>query len=135
MKAPRDVAARSAIVGRVEALTPQNRRAWGMMDIKRLLCHTADQWRMAIGDITTSTPSGSLRHAPRRYLLIHVLPWPKGSQGPREAFTTSPESWEEDRAAVLELIERFGSTSSDLLAPTHPFFGRMTERDWGVLSH
>ena len=43
-----------------------------------------------------------------RYLIVHVLPWPKGkAEAPPQAFTTTPESWENDRVALLELIERY----------------------------
>lgn len=42
--------------------------------------------------------------------------------------------WETDRTTLVELMERFGRTSQDKLAPTHPIFGKMSGRDWGVLS-
>lgn len=136
MQSLREAAARAAIVTRVAALEHSNRRQWGRMEIGQMLCHVADQLRMGLRDIPTGPPSGPLRFAPIRYLLIHVLPWPRGkAKGPVEAFTTAPTDWEADRASVVELIERFGRASDAELAPTNPVFGHMTGRDWAVLSY
>ncbi len=136
MESLRDPAARAAIVARVTTLGPKSRRLWGRMNIGQMLCHVADQLRMALRDIPTSRPAGPLRLAPIRYLLIHVLPWPRGrARAPAEAFTTSATDWEADKTKVVELIERFGRASDADLAPTNPVFGRLTGHDWGVLSY
>lgn len=136
MQSLRETAARAAMATRVAALKHSNRRRWGRMEIGQMLCHVADQLRMALRDIPTAPPRGPLRFAPMRYLLIHVLPWPHGkAKGPAEAFTTAPTDWEADRASVVELIERFGRASDAELAPTNPVFGDLTGHDWAVLSY
>lgn len=128
--------ARDEIIERISRLTPENQRRWGQMEVSRVPCHLADQLRMALADIPTGTPRGPARYAPLRFLLLHVLPWPKGKvQAPAEAFTTPPTSWDADRAALLDLIARFAHTPPDELASTHPVFGPMTSRDWAVLSY
>ena len=136
MPSLRDPAARSAIVDRLKALEPSNERKWGRMDVGQMLCHVGDQLRMALGDIATTPRRGPFRLPPIRYLIIHVLPWPRGrAQAPPEAFTTTPSEWEADRAAVIELIERFGEAADGDLAPVNPVFGRLSGRDWAVLSY
>jgi hypothetical protein len=106
------------------------------MKPEQLLPHLADQLRMALGDVEVKGARGALRFAPMRYLLVHLLPWPKGrAQAPPEAFTTSPSEWEADRARLLECIERFAATPGEKLQPVNPVFGRMTGRDWDVLSY
>ncbi len=128
--------AQAEISRRVQRIEPTSQRMWGKMESGQMLSHVADQLRLALRDLPTGPPRGPFRFAPMRFLLIHVLPWPKGrAQGPREAFTTPPASWEDDRRALLDLVGRFGEASADGLAPTHPLFGRMTARDWGVLSY
>ena len=136
MKSLWDKTARTEIAERVRTLTPNSPRQWGRMDPHQMLCHTADQLRMAVGDISTGQARGPLSLAPIRYLIIHVLPWPKGrAQAPPEAFTNSPGVWESDREALLQLIEQFGRTPSDRLAPTNPVFGPLSGTDWAVLSY
>jgi hypothetical protein len=132
----RDVNARAQIVERIGRLDPDSERQWGKMEPSKLFAHMGDQLRMALGEIETDPPSGPTRFAPMRYLIVHVLPWPKGrAEAPPQAFTTTPESWGKDRAALLELIKRYVNTPPDQLAETNPFLGRMTARDWDVMSY
>lgn len=117
MKSLWDETLRTEIADRVRRLTPHSPREWGRMNPHQMLCHTADQLRMAVGDITTGQARGPLAFAPVRFLVIHVLPWPKG------------------KARLLGLIERFGRTPPDEFAPTNPVFGRVSPTDWAVLSY
>lgn len=136
MKSLWDESTRTAIAERVRSLTPDSSRQWGRMSPHQMLCHTADQLRMAMGEIDTAQAGGPLAFAPIRYVVIHVLPWPKGrAQAPPEAFTTTPGVWASDREALVELIDRFGRTLPDQLAPTHPIFGPLSGKDWAVLSY
>lgn len=136
MRSLREPDARVDIVTRLSALSPSNPARWGRMDAGQMLCHVADQLRMALRDVPTGAPAGPLRFAPMRYLVIHVLPWPKGkAKAPVEAFTTSPTAWQADRASVVELVARFGDADDADLAPTNPVFGPLTVHDWGVLSY
>lgn len=65
-----------------------------------------------------------------------MIPWPKGRiQGPPEAFTTQPTSWDSDVAELLALVERFAERGAEADWPDHGLFGRMTGRDWGVFVH
>ena len=126
---------RAQIVERIRSLTGDEQRQWGTMDVAKMLAHAADQLRMAIGDVKTGPPRGALRFAPTRFLLVHVLPWPKGrATAPVEAFTTPPLEFAGDRSALVALVERFGQCDPKRLARTHPIFGPMTAADWGVLS-
>jgi hypothetical protein len=136
MQSLREPADRAAILARLDGLEPSSRRQWGGMDAGQMLCHIADQLRMALRDEPTAPPSGPLRFAPMRYLAIHVLPWPRGkAKAPAEAFTTGATNWAADRAKVRELIERFGQASDAELAPTNPIFGPLSAHDWAVLSY
>ncbi len=136
MKSLWEPTARQELVARIMRLTPESTGRWGKMEVTQMVCHAADQLRMGLGEISTAEPHGPLRYAPMRYLLIHVLPWPKGkAKGPREAFTTDPGSWESDRTELLRLIERFSQMQGQSAWPRHPLFGKMTARDWAVLSY
>ena len=124
---------RAGLVSRLDRLTPQNQRHWGEMEISKLLPHLGGALRMALGDIETSHGKGLMATALMRWLIIHVLPWPKGAQSPPEGFTTVPSSWDEDRGKLLELIERFATASPDQLPGHNPVFGRIKPDDWDML--
>ena len=136
MGSVRDPVARSALIARVKSLTPASQRLWGRMHLTQMLAHTADQIRMALGEVEAEGVRGPFRFAPMRFLLLHVLPWPKAkAKAPHEAFTTPPTELESDRATLVGLIERFAATPPSDLTPTHPLFGTMSARDWDALTH
>lgn len=133
----RDPAGRQSILGRLAALTPEHPRRWGRMEPGQLLPHLATGLRMALGErkLEGSHP-GRIRGAVWRYLAIHRLPWPEGKiQSPPGSFDTPSVGWERDRALVIELIERFATTTPDKLGRVHPSFGRMSPHDWDVLQY
>jgi len=136
MRSIQDSTARRDIVARVEGVSIDSERQWGQMDVSQMLAHAADQLRIALGDINVDRARGPLQFAPMRYLMIYVLPWPKGkAKAPHEALTTAPTDVEEDRATLLSLIDRFATTPPSDEPPLHPLFGRMTARDWDVFSY
>lgn len=127
--------ARAEIAARLARLTPQSKRTWGKMDVSQVLPHLADGLRMSLGDIAIKTPPHPLLSFPlMQYLIIHVLPWPKGvAKAPPETFTTKPVNLDHDRKELLRLIERFAATPPDKLAQAHAAFGRLSSRDWLAL--
>ena len=126
--------ARAEIVARIRSLTPDNERRWGKMDCPTMVGHCADGLKMVLGERDVGKPRGPYRFAPLRYLLIHVVPWPKGkAKAPMEPRQRSVEELEERRDALLGLVARAAETPPGEFADTHPLFGRMKHRDWGVL--
>ena len=136
MRSLLDPGARGEIIERIRRLGPHNDRLWGRMDHSQMLAHVGDQLRLALGDLPIDGARGVFRFALPRYLVIHVLPWPKGrAAAPEEAFTTAPTDWESDRARLLDLIERFAAIRPSELQPVHPLFGHLKPHDVGVLSY
>ncbi len=130
-----DPAVRHSIARRFRDLTPGHTRKWGKLSTPEMLTHVSDQLRMAIGRLPASPIAGPLRHWPVNYLMVHMVPWPKGkAKGPREAFTTRPGNWEDDRATFLGLLEELGSADPGGTWPHHASFGRISGKDWGVLT-
>lgn len=128
--------ARAELASRLSRLTPHSERRWGRMTAPQMLAHIADQLRMGLGEIAPGQPNGPLSRWPMNALIIHWLPWPKGrAQGPPEAFTSTPSAWEADVAAVIGLLERFGTIDPGAEWPVSSVFGRLSGRDWAVLSY
>ncbi len=131
-----DDACRQRIVARFEALRPDARARWGRMSAPQMVAHLTDQMHHALGDSPVEARSGPLRWPPVRWLSIYLVPWPKGKiQGPPEAFTTQPVSWDADVGGLLALVERFAARGARADWPHHALFGAMTGRDWGVFVH
>ncbi|HVT59674.1 MAG TPA: hypothetical protein VHR45_14890 [Thermoanaerobaculia bacterium] len=101
-----------------------------------MLIHVGDQMRQALGELEVAPVPGPLAHRPLNWLLIHVLPWPKGkAQSPPGFLLGESIVWDEDLAALKELIERFASCGPGFAWAASPVFGRISRCDWGVLVH
>ena len=120
---------------RIEILRPDSQRRWGKMNVHQMICHLGDQLRLTLGEIPAKRIPSPLRYTPVKYLVIDVLPWPKGRiQGPPEAFTTSPAEWVRDVAALRNLLERFATRRGQRVWPDHPMFGKMSGPLWARLT-
>ena len=127
---------RQSILLRIERLSPEAERRWGIMDPALLLPHLARGLRRALGEIPTTPPPGRLRPALLRFFFVHHLPWPEGKlKAPPGAFDLAPGNWESHRQEVVDLVQRFAQSRPEDLGQFHPSLGRMTARDWDVLMY
>lgn len=130
-----DAAARALLVDRVRRLTPDHRARWGRFSVAGMMAHLNDATRMALGELDVAPKAPPfLRLAPVRYLVIHVVPFPKSAPtAPELLARSSAADLAAEQSSFADLIDRLGQAST--LAPRHPAFGAMTRRDWGVLVH
>lgn len=97
--------------------------------------HVGEQLRHALGELEARPVAGPLAHAPLNWLVIHVLPWPHGAQGPPEFLAREPGPWEAEIEDLHVLIRRFCERGERAPWPVSPVFGRIGGRSWGVLAY
>ena len=127
---------RAAIDSRVRSLSVSSTARWGSMDVAGMLRHLRLASLMALGEY--SVPSANKRVFqvfPLKHLILYVLPFPKGAPTAAELKPDAAASFEEERAALLELLERIGTGLRDGMGPTHPLFGPLSWREWGVATY
>ena len=127
---------RAEIDRRLRSLSASSTRQWGSLDVVGMLQHLRLSVRMALGELPV--PSANKRvfqMFPLKHLILYVLPFPKGAPTAAELKPSDPVSFEEERAALLELLERIGTGPSEGTGPAHPLFGPMTWSEWGVVTY
>lgn len=128
-----DAAARAALLTRMDRLDAVTPARWGTLTAPRMVAHLIDSVRMALGEYPVAGRSSFLSNPVMRFLIIHVLPFPKGAPTAPALLTRAPESWPADIAALKTLIERAASNGLSGTWVPHPAFGAISPRDWGVL--
>jgi hypothetical protein len=127
---------RAAIVNRMRSLTTSSTRRWGTMDVTAMLKHLHLSALMTLGEMEVPSANKRVFHVfPLKHLLLYVVPFPKGAPTAPKLKPVDAASMEEERAAVLELIERIGTGPSEGAGPAHPLFGPLTWREWGVVMY
>jgi hypothetical protein len=135
-----DPSVRQSIVDRVARVRPDGKPLWGRMSASQMLCHLSDSFRAALGEKQVSPATGVLQRTVVKWFALYVpIPWPKGVPTRPEmdqgAGGTPPGDFEQDRASLLLLTERFCAPNRGL-DWRHPIFGELTDSErmrWGYL--
>jgi hypothetical protein len=127
---------RAEICNRLRSLTVSSKRVWGSMDVVGMLQHLRLSARMALGELPVPSANKRIFQLfPLKHLILYVFPFPKGAPTATELKPVAAESFEEERAAVLELTERIAVGAPEGGAPAHPLFGPLTWKEWGVATY
>jgi hypothetical protein len=129
-----DRASLVSIVERVRKLQPASTRLWGRMTPHEMLCHCCDSFRFALGERPVSPAVTFLGRTLVKWVALYTpVPWPKGVPTRPEADQTRdgtrPAEFEQDRAELIRLMQRFVS-DRPAERPAHPTFDRLTEFEW-----
>jgi hypothetical protein len=128
---------RGSLARRLRALRPDAAARWGRMDAPRMLCHIADQMRMALGEVPARPRLiAPLQNRALRFVAVYLLPWPKGRiPTVPEMQSTRAGVWDDDLASTEALLEAVARRGPDGRWAEHPAFGPLSGREWGWLVH
>ncbi len=127
-----NAARREELARRLSAIPFDRSPRWGRMTAPQMVTHLLEAYRM---------PSGELHIAARplplkpllRWVMLYLLPFPKGAPTARELLSRKPQSWDADVAALRETILAVREPAPGAKVGEHPIFGQMSAKDWGVL--
>ena len=118
---------------RVQRLTPQRQPQWGRMSAAQMVVHLTDSLKMASGELEVTPKKVPIRFSPLKELVLYVLPIPKGVPTSPELIARKPGDWTAEIADLREQLNGLVERGAEALAPSHPVFGTMSARQWGVL--
>jgi hypothetical protein len=123
---------RSLILERLQRVPADAKPGWGRLTAPRMLCHVADQMRVALGDLPSKPVHSFFSRTVVKFLVVNTgLKPPRGKiQTAPEMLITQPTSWSADLSACLELAERVGRGAAQAV---HPAFGPLSPEEWGRL--
>lgn len=127
---------RARLLERAGRLTPDTPPRWGKFDCAGMLAHVNDAIRMGLGEVTPRPKQLAIRFFPLKQLFIYVLPMPKGlPTAPELLVRTAGAALHAEQRALREVLDRFARLAHQTDWPSHPAFGAMSRRDWGVLGY
>lgn len=127
---------RAAICTRIRSLSASANARWGRMSVTGMLEHLRLSAQMAVGELKVeSKTKRAFQVFPLKHLILYVLPFPKGAPTATELLPDAAESFEEERAAVLALLDRIGAGPREGAGPAHPLFGTLSWREWGAATY
>jgi hypothetical protein len=127
---------RTAICQRINSVTSASGPLWGRMDAKGMLTHLRDSTLMALGELPVAGKNKRVFQVfPVKQFILYVLPFPKGAPTAPELLVPDAASVDAIRSELVSLIERIGTGPREGFGPVHPLFGRLSFREWGVVTY
>jgi hypothetical protein len=110
---------------------------WGRMEVAQTLAHCRAGVEMAMGSIEgkrAGLPGRLMGALIKPLVLRDDKPFRRNSPSMPELFSAGPFEFLVERERLMEAVERFaGAGAAGCTGYPHPFFGRLTPAEWGVL--
>ena len=137
MKSLFDPADRDEILARLGRLRPECTRQWGKMDPAQMLSHCAQALETGTGDRPMKQALlGKILMPFIRPLVLGSQPFGRNSPTDPTFVASGEKDFSAERTRLIALIRRMVERGETAAAKeTHPFFGRMTGREWGELTY
>ena len=127
----------SELIHRLDNLMSNARGLWGEMTVAQMLHHCQKPMNVAEGKLKVKTGF-------QTYLFGRIAKYSfLKSDGFEKNLPTSPEfivadepDFDTQKQILTAMIKQFGETGTAIiLNKQHPFFGKMTAEEWGVLQY
>jgi len=128
-----DDAARTAVLARIDRLTPASQPRWGRMNVGQMVVHCDLQLKLALGELKGAPMKTPVGRFPIKHLALYVLPTPKGVPTMPELRDPVTGEWQQDREVLKADIGRVSAKDRHVPWPVHPAFGTLSSSQWGRL--
>ncbi|MFA6981355.1 MAG: DUF1569 domain-containing protein [Ignavibacteriaceae bacterium] len=128
---------REDILRRINNLKETNTALWGKMTVNEMLCHLADQIRVAVNEIKVNDFSNFFSRTIASKLVLLGMPAPKGKVKTfpeidlAKGNGTKPTSFENDKTLLKKIVSEFLDRDSSFKYQPHGAFGPFTREQWG----
>ena len=137
MKTIFDSADRDSLQARLMTLKPDSPRLWGKMNPAQMLCHCAHALETGTGDRPMKQKLlGKLLMPFIRSSILGEKPFSRNAPTDPTFVVSDEKEFAAERERLLTLIDRFVRNGEEHAGTqTHSFFGKMSGREWGALTH
>lgn len=127
---------KNELITRIQKVDSSAKAQWGKMNVNEMICHVADQIRMAIGIKPTEFVGNKLTTTLLKMLVLTILPMPKGKAETVKELKqgvggTKPTNFETDKQTLINLLQEFDKSFNETKIIVHPIFGKLNYKQWG----
>lgn len=125
------------ILKRLSKLTSETQPLWGKMTVSQMVVHCQKPLDVAVGKLVLSGGLlGFLFGKMAKNSFIKNKGFSKNSPTAPEFKIAGTPDFEIEKRTLMGIVEAFGKIGPDIITnKKHPFFGVMTEEEWGVLHY
>jgi hypothetical protein len=125
------------LISRINKLTSKTKSEWGKMSVSQMLVHAQKPFQCAFGEIELKRSVISFIFGPvARKQLLNERPFAKNLPTDKNFIVKNQPDFDSEKRKLISLIERFyNSGAESLTKKPHPFFGKMTTKEWDGLMY
>jgi Protein of unknown function (DUF1569) len=125
------------ILDRIEKLNPNSERLWGKMSVSQMLEHCQKPLEVATGSLELKRSFiGFLFGKIAKKVFLGNKPLSKNMPTDKSFIIKSDADFETQKSILVNYVIDFGQKGSSIIGiKTHPFFGEMTQVEWGILTY
>jgi len=129
---------KNEILQRIEKLTPTTKALWGTMNVAQMLAHCAHAAKLPTGEIKTKRVGFPINiiGALLKSRILGEGPLRKNSPTSTEIKITDQRDFEKEKADFIAALKKLSEGGEKVAnASQHPFFGKMTAKEWGRINY
>jgi hypothetical protein len=132
-----DKDASTEILNRLETLQPNAKAQWGKMTVSQMLAHCVVPIKVSLGEQTPKrTLMGVIFGKMGKRMILKDEPFKQGlPTDPSFVIKTQPDFYEKKQELKSSIEKLLTTDKNAMAARSHPFFGRMTAEEWGILGY
>lgn len=129
---------RTKLIERLNKLTGDETPVWGKMNVNQMMSHLVQGGELPF-EASVPDRSTFMSRTIIKPLILYVLPMPKevkiSAEMDQQQKGRKPLGFETDRALLIESMKKLGELSIDHKCLDHPFFGKMSAKDWANIAY
>lgn len=124
------------ILSRLDKLQPGSQGQWGKMNVSQMMAHCCAPLESYFGDVKLKRGlMGILFGKIAKKKLFTDKPWPKSLPTSKDFMIADEKNFQNEKARLVILIQRFSTEGDNAKVSVHPFFGKMTSQEWAILQY
>lgn len=124
------------IINRINSLKPSSQAKWGKMNVAQMLTHCQQPLRVVFGELQLKRGILSILFGSyfKKKMVSDERPFTRNLPTDKTFIITDKKELEEEKKKLIDLIQKFEQLGAEgLPKEPHPFFGKMTSREWDIL--
>ena len=140
MKNIMDDSIKSEVINRIEKINAAAPAKWGKMNAGEMICHCADQLRLANGTKQSKFIGNLMLTTVFKWLILTFMKAPKGKIETVKELKqgkggTNPTTLDNDKKTLIDLVRNFDESFKTNKTVIHPAFGKMNHWQYGRLAY
>jgi Protein of unknown function (DUF1569) len=129
---------RAKLIERIKLLNGDEQPVWGKMTVEQMMSHLVQAGELPF-EASVAERSSFMSRTVIKPLILYVLPMPKevkiSPDMDQQKQGRKPLGFSTDKKILIESIGKIGNLPLDHKCLDHPFFGKMSAKEWAVIAH